>query len=70
MLEIFMTKGAIAASVVGAISLILTASGILPNPTPIVTISDGQLQGRVAYSRDGNQYLEYLGIPYAGKNLI
>jgi hypothetical protein len=33
--------------------------------SPIVEISSGKLQGVVAVSRDGRQFYEYLGIPYA-----
>lgn len=69
MLEIFMTKGALAASFVGAISLLLSASGLLTNTTPVVSTQNGDVQGRYGYSRVGNKYLEYLGIPFAGKNL-
>lgn len=60
-----MTKGAIAAGVVGAFSLLLTATGIFPNTAPIVTIENGPIQGRLANSRSGQQYVEYLGIPMA-----
>jgi len=36
-------------------------------PSPIVTVSEGKLQGVVTYSRNGNEIYEYLSVPYAKK---
>ncbi|CAL8073925.1 unnamed protein product [Orchesella dallaii] len=64
MLEFFMIKSVILAGVVGAISFLLTASGLITYASPVVIIEDGQLQGRISYSRNGSEYFEYLGIPF------
>ena len=32
---------------------------------PVVEISEGKLQGKIATSRDGREYFQFLSIPYA-----
>ena len=32
---------------------------------PILEIASGKIQGVIAYSREGREYFQYLGIPYA-----
>ena len=34
-------------------------------PSPVVTTNYGQVKGVISISREGKQYYEYLGIPYA-----
>jgi acetylcholinesterase len=34
-------------------------------PSPIVKIKNGKLQGLVSKSRDGREYFAYVGIPFA-----
>lgn len=36
-----------------------------PKLTPAVTLADGQVQGKVAYSQNGTEYWQFLSIPYA-----
>lgn len=59
-----MLKLLIFATVVGALSVFLSHF-FRTLPSPIVEIANGKLQGRVASSRDGLKYFEYLSIPYA-----
>lgn len=53
------------ASTIGVVSYIFAGFGLLTSNAPIVEISSGKLQGKVAISRGGREFHAYLGIPYA-----
>lgn len=60
-----MAKTFIVAGVIGFISILLTAAGLLSNPSPVVNTENGPVQGRQDYSRNGNKYFSYLSLPFA-----
>lgn len=37
----------------------------LPTSTPVISTINGKVQGNRAYSREGREYWQFLGIPYA-----
>lgn len=56
--------------VLGAIAVALTAyyiirGGDVKVSSPIIKTKYGQLEGFISNSRDGREFYEFLGIPYA-----
>lgn len=45
--------------------IILLRRYLFPKRTPVITTANGQVQGRVGNSRNGLEYWQFLGIPYA-----
>lgn len=55
----------IAITVISTWVISFLLSVLVPPSTPVITLSDGKVQGRKWVSRDGREYWQFLSIPYA-----
>ncbi len=55
------TENDIMATALGIVSYIFSGFSLLTSNAPVVEISSGKVQGRLAISRGGRHYYEYLG---------